>query len=273
MGWVLGGAMTLSGQLPMEPVREKVQSVTGAFEGWYPNPDGTFTMLVGYFNRNSKEILDIPVGPNNRLEPGGPDKGQPTHFQPRRHWGVFTVTVPKDFGNKRLNWIITANGQTTSIPLNLNPLWVVEPFKDAGIGNTPPTIKFQATGPTFQGPPKGFAATYNAKTSEPLELTLWAVDDGKAPPERGARGGAVARATVSWHKFRGPGEVVFANVRPTAEGADGKATTTATFKVPGEYVLRAQANDGSGEGGGGFQCCWTNAHIKVTVTATTAGNQ
>src|SRR5262245_30517888 len=102
MGWVLGGAMSLSGQLPMEPVREKGQSITGAFEGWYQNPDGTFSLLVGYFNRNSKEVLDIPVGPNNRIEPGGPDQGQPTHFQPRRHWGVFTVTVPKDFGNKRL---------------------------------------------------------------------------------------------------------------------------------------------------------------------------
>ena len=30
-------------------------------------------------------------------------------------------------------------------------------------------------------------------------------------------------------------------------------------------VLRAQANDSSGEGGGGFQCCWTNAYVKVTV--------
>jgi hypothetical protein len=26
-----------------------------------------------------------------------------------------------------------------------------------------------------------------------------------------------------------------------------------------------QANDSTGEGGGGFQCCWTNAHVKVTV--------
>jgi hypothetical protein len=35
--------------------------------------------------------------------------------------------------------------------------------------------------------------------------------------------------------------------------------------APGDYVLRALANDASSEGGGGFQCCWTTAHVKVTV--------
>jgi hypothetical protein len=47
--------------------------------------------------------------------------------------------------------------------------------------------------------------------------------------------------------------------------SDGKTATTVTFTAPGEYLLRVQANDISGEGGGGFQCCWTNAHVKVTV--------
>jgi hypothetical protein len=46
---------------------------------------------------------------------------------------------------------------------------------------------------------------------------------------------------------------------------NGKAVTTATFTQPGEYVLRVVANDWSGEGGGGFQCCWTNAQVKVVV--------
>jgi hypothetical protein len=44
-----------------------------------------------------------------------------------------------------------------------------------------------------------------------------------------------------------------------------EASTTATFPVPGEYVLRAQVSDESGESGGGDQCCWTTAHVKVTV--------
>ncbi len=60
-----------AGQLPLQPARDSGQSVTPAFEGWYPNPDGSHTLLIGYFNRNVKETLDIPVGPNNRIEPGG----------------------------------------------------------------------------------------------------------------------------------------------------------------------------------------------------------
>ena len=54
--------------------------MTGAFEGWFPNQDGTFSLLVGYYNRNLREAVDIPIGPNNTIEPGGPDQGQPTHF-------------------------------------------------------------------------------------------------------------------------------------------------------------------------------------------------
>ena len=38
---------------------------------------------------------------------------------------------------------------------------------------------------------------------------------------------------------------------------------------PGDYTLRLQVNDISGNGGGGSQCCWTNAHVKVTVKAAT----
>src|SRR5216683_3306446 len=109
-----------SGQLPMEPLHTAGQSVTAAFEGWFKNPDGSFSILFGYFNRNLKEELDIPIGPNNRIEPGGPDQGQPTHFLPRRQWGVFTTAVPKDFGTNKLTWTLIAHGQTTAIPASLD---------------------------------------------------------------------------------------------------------------------------------------------------------
>jgi hypothetical protein len=258
------GFSRTSRQLPLEPAKDSGQSITGAFEGWYANADGSFTLLVGYFNRNQKEILDIPVGPNNRIEPGGPDQGQPTHFLPRRQWGVFTITVPKDFGDKKLTWTIVANGQTTVIPMSLNPLWVVEPFKDAGVGNTPPVVRFESGGPAFQGPPRGIGASFSTKPSEPLTLTVWVTDDGRVPPESRPRPGPPV--TISWSQFRGPGAVAFADARPRVDpSAAGKATTTATFSEAGEYILRAQANDTSGDGGGGFQCCWTNVHVKVTV--------
>src|SRR5437868_4219925 len=78
----------------LSPVRETGQSVTPAYEGWYKNPDGTYSISFGYFNRNAKEVVEIPIGPNNYFSPGAADRGQPSSFQPRRNWGVFAVIVP-----------------------------------------------------------------------------------------------------------------------------------------------------------------------------------
>ncbi|HKA07275.1 MAG TPA: hypothetical protein VKD71_08465, partial [Gemmataceae bacterium] len=58
----------------------KGQVVTPTYEGWWPNDDGSFTLFFGYFNTNWQEELDVPIGPDNAIEPGGPDQGQPTHF-------------------------------------------------------------------------------------------------------------------------------------------------------------------------------------------------
>jgi len=254
----------------MEPLHESGQSVTGAFEGWFRNPDGTYSILLGYFNRNLREELDIPIGPNNRIEPGGPDCGQPTHFLTRRQWGVFTVTVPKDFGDQKLTWTLVANHQTTAIPASLNPLWEVSPFHEEGMGNTPPMLAFAEAGPTGQGP-RAITTLMEATLANPLPLALLVADDAKTLP--GAKPPKTPPVTLRWSKYRGPGEVKFANPRPpvvedpwqTAAAFHGKAVTSATFSEPGEYVLRVVANDWSGDGGQGFQCCWTNAQVTVLV--------
>jgi hypothetical protein len=269
---VIAGAVTaIHGQsstsqiLPLEPLKERGRGVTGAFEGWYKNPDGTFTMLVGYFNRNSREMIEIPVGPNNRIEPGSADQGQPTTFTPRRQWGVFTVVVPADFGTKKLTWTLTANGETTAIPFTLHPSYEVAPFKDPATGNQPPTLRFEANGEAQMGPPRGIAATMSARAGEATPLTFWASDDAIGRQGEGGGRGQAAPVTVTLSKFRGPGTVTFAQPRPAVQG--GQVSTTATFGAPGEYVIRVQANDSTGDGGGGFQCCWTNAHVKVLVRA------
>ena len=140
-------------RLPIEPFRQFGSSVTPAFEGWYDNPDGSRVFLIGYLNRNSEQPLDVPIGPNNRIEPGGPDLGQPTHFLPGRQWGMFTITVPKEFTKEqRLTWTIVANGQTMSIPFRLNPDYLVSPFRDVAVNNTPPILRLLENGPTMQGP-------------------------------------------------------------------------------------------------------------------------
>ena len=76
------------------------------------NADGSFNMVFGYMNRNYEEQVDVPVGPDNTVEPGGPDQGQPAHFYPRRQQFMFKVRVPKDWGKKDVVWTLTANGKT-----------------------------------------------------------------------------------------------------------------------------------------------------------------
>jgi hypothetical protein len=272
------------GPFPLSnPVRARGSSITGAYDGWYRDQDGSVRLLVGYYNRNTQQELDIPVGPDNRIEPGGPDQGQPTHFQTGHQWGVFTIAVPKDFGNKKLTWTLVANGQTNIITLHTRPEWVVEPFEDAASKNTPPVLKFEQGGRTFTGPPVAIAAQYATTLPNPVTLTTWVTDEGPkvnvqpppvdpAGPERGrgargrAAGGVDPPLAIAWSLFRGPGGVKIDSPRPSIDrAAGGKATATAVFSVPGEYVLRVQANDASGDGGGGFQCCWTNAHVRVRV--------
>ncbi len=279
------------------PIRERGTSVTPAFEGWYYDKDGSQHVLVGYFNRNTKQEFDIPAGPNNRIEPGPPDQGQPTHFNAGRQWGVFSIKLPKDFGNKKLSWTIVANGFTNTITLHTYPDYIIEPFEDAANKNTPPKLKFEPNGQVFTGPPSTIAAKYTGTVGVPVPLTVWISDEGPKinVPEpssrgrgRGARGGEPAAGAadgrgaargaapegftppppmaLTWTKFRGPGDVKFDNNKPSIDrAAEGKTVTNATFSAPGEYILRVEGNDNTGSGGGGFQCCWTNTHVSVTV--------
>jgi len=343
------------------PLGATGEQVFPAFEGWGPHKNGANYLLVGYFNRNKDQTIDVPVGPNNRIEPGGPDMMQPTHFEPGRAWGVFTLPIPKEMGTKKYTWTLVTNGKTSQIQFWANPPYFVDFFENWAKGNTPPVIKFAQDGPEFVGPPVGVVLNLTATVNQPLKLTRWAKDkpntfdpEESLPPElrrgRGGRGrgtaansgdpnaapasrgaadanaagaagvdanaagagggrgrgrgdapqnfditAAQARGTgsqnrggggggggfgrgtgpqpdviVAWKVHRGSAPVKFADEKINLfNGGDTdkvmEATTTATFSAPGDYVLRAQANDDSGDGGGGEQCCWTNALVKVTV--------
>jgi hypothetical protein len=292
--------------LPLEPLGVTNEAIFPAFEAWGPHKDGAIVFLLGYFNRNRTSSIDIPIGPNNRIEPGGPDYGQPTHFEPGRQHGVFAIRVPNDFGTQKLTWTIVANGQTSTVSFWKNPPYWFDFFLHAASGNQPPVIKFSPDGPALTGPPLGVAQTLSAVVGKPLVLGLWASDSpitrpgpeaeiealresahrAASPPVAiiggqvlgGAGGGrGIAHEsdpppdiTVNWKKHRAPGMVTFAQDRISLRTKGDptlslEALTTATFGAPGEYVLRAQVNDESGDGGGRDHCCWTTAHVKVIV--------
>jgi hypothetical protein len=282
----LAGGVLLSGQqqpLPSEPVRGFGASITGSFEGWFRNKDESISFLVGYLNRNRSQEMDVPIGPNNRLEPGGPDLGQPTHFLPGRRVGMFIVTVPKDFTAKQsIIWTLTVNGVTNTIPLRTHVDYNVSPFTishSTTLGNTPPVLRFEEKGPTVQGPIAMVTRpvlTLSTSVSTPLTLNVWADDDaryssGSNAPMRNPP----PPVELSWSKYRGPGKVTFDKAKPemeklaggnVGEAFRGRGVTTAKFSEPGEYVLHVVANDYSGDGGGGEICCWTTGMVKVRVT-------
>src|SRR5579871_2073616 len=167
----------------------KGQNVSPAYEGWEQNPDGSFKMLFGYMNSNWEEEFDIPIGPDNNIQPGAPDQGQPTHFFPRRNRFVFWVNVPKDFGNKEVVWTLTTHGKTSKAYATLRQDYFLD---DMVLTSETGAIGAGVSSPEIRAnkPPVLEAAgdrMRTAKVGEALVLSAHVTDDGVPKPRpRGA---------------------------------------------------------------------------------------
>src|SRR5256885_8993078 len=163
----------------------KGQSVSPAYEGWMPNADGSFTMYFGYMNANWLEEFDIPAGPANAIEPGGPDQGQPTHFYPRRNPFLFTIRVPKDLGDKELIWTLRTNGKAERAYASLKSDYQIDnqvistevggdfgSLRDELRTNIPPELRVD--GEKWR----------SVKVGEPLALVAFAGDPDNLPARR-----------------------------------------------------------------------------------------
>jgi hypothetical protein len=164
------------------------QSVSPAYEGWMPNADGTVSMYFGYMNSNWLEEFDVPVGPANAIEPGGPDQGQPTHFYPRRTPFLFTVRVPKDFGAKELTWTLTTHGKTEKAFASLKSDYQIDhqvistevggdfgSLRDELRTNVPPELRVDGE------------KQRSARVGEALSLVAFAGDPDNLPARRDGR--------------------------------------------------------------------------------------
>ena len=216
-------------------------NVQPAFEGWVRNPDGTIDMWFGYLNRNWAQRLQIQIGPDNVLEPGGPDHGQPTFFYARRHRYAFKVTVPESWDDQ-YTWTLTVNGRTDTIHAALFPEdelleHNVLAARGQGFGiaprNQPPSIEIDAT-------------EFSTGVAGTLVLTARVNDDGlpRAPttrrrtrstrpdvPERvidPTQGLPRERLVAEWIQWRGPGRAIF-------EGAEETLPADSEGRLVGRY--------------------------------------
>jgi hypothetical protein len=192
------------------------QVVSPAYEGWRYNEDGSVTMLFGYMNANWLQEFDVPIGPDNNIEPGGPDQGQPTHFYPRRNPFLFTIRAPKDLGTKELIWTLTTNGKTEHAYASLKNDYMIDnqvistevggdfgSLRDELRTNIPPVLKVEGD------------ALRSVKVGEPVTLVALAKDPDNIPARRGGRGASTASqpnpatpATLANLLYRPPSSIV-----------------------------------------------------------------
>ena len=261
--------------LPYMLKYNKGQNVQPIFQGWSRNPDGSYEMHLGYLNRNYLEELHIPIGPDNNIEPGGPDQGQPTYFYTRNNRQIFSVTVPADFGNQELIWTLTVRGKTEQAVGWLQPEWEIDPtFGGRAPGeesrrNVPPTLALSTPASTsLQGKltltasvtddglptPRGSRQLQrNRAVGQEVPPILVPPDGAPEPPTNVPQLNVNARGrqnrpsppdglSVSYIVWRGPAGVDFGPLYAKVE--DGTAATEATFTTPGEYTLQVRAYDG-----------------------------
>jgi hypothetical protein len=270
------------------------QSVVPVFHGWMANPDGSFDLHFSYVNRNWQEQLDVPIGPDNNIQPApfGPDAGQPTHFYPRVNRWQFTIRVPKDIGAKEIVWTLTSHGATHRAYGSLDPNYVIDDFLimheygNSQAGRKPPALRVDG------------GKERTAKVGQPIPLTAVATDPnppfqsrafpgggptpGIAELRPGSVGGDFVRGTarglrLAWLVYRGDARKVrfdppipfkvWEDQRGGSPWAPGwqpppippgnKWVYDVIFQDPGTYVLRAQAHDGS---------LFTNENVTFIVT-------
>jgi len=151
----LTGAQQKDGALSGNIKYNTGQSVQPIFEGWTRQTDGSYQFFFGYLNRNHVEEVPVPVGAENKIEPGGPDRGQPTYFYPRFNRQLFSVSVPSDFGKKELIWTLVVHGQTERAVGWLRPDWeIAPPGTGTGSGRGGETVKNQPPTLTLTGSPR-----------------------------------------------------------------------------------------------------------------------
>ncbi len=286
--------------MPLRPNPLNGYVIAPFMEGWYDNGDGTYTISFGYLNRN-EDVVEIPVGENNFIEPAQFDGMQPTVFDTGHPRGIFTVTLPAGMAETDVWWTIRyPDGEEARVPGRIGSGAYQLDYFPRPHGTVAPVIWFEEGGETGQWP-AGVASSSVETTSvgELLTLTVSGEDVSERDPEDTRVEEGPIALTFTWAKHQGPpGEVEWvrhpSTPIPEPDPPDGRAggpgggdddeppppevitleegsgtvLVQARFSSPGVYLLRVRADQfGSAtDSGAGGQCCWTNGYVTVSVT-------
>ena len=294
----LTSALLVAGWVPLEAQRYPLAPRVGFgdnmhpfFEGWYELEDGSKVFSFGYFNRNlGDNIVNIPRGEDNFVEPAELDGMQPEWFPVRRERGVFVVRVPSDWPIDRdVTWTFRSQGELYSVPASFRTDALQLSTGPAAMGSDRPFLKMDEDGEEGTGiVDPVWVEPRSARVGEPLGVTIWARDH---TVEGAAREELVPIQAVMW-VHHGPANAVIVaqqqddqseleeagpdsdgdESRPNVvtipvESADGSAEFSITFSEPGSYLMRVMVeNHRAIDSSQGNQCCWTNGYVEVEVS-------
>jgi hypothetical protein len=261
--------------LPLAPPTPRGGIVAPYFDGFFTHPDGSRTFSFGYLNRNTdpaKGVIEIPIGPDNFIEPAEYNGKQPETFYvvnyrgfsgPRER-GTFAVTVPPDFRGDVVWTLRNPNGVVTRVPGRTRSAAYELSLTPQAAGSLRPLVRLSAEGQSGWGP-QGIVKedVLTAKAGVPLSIAVWGQDRGER--DRTA-------LNMAWFKHQGPvgGTVKFepdAQRLPTEGVSANQGTTSVTFDTPGDYVLRVRIDNFTiYDSSFGNMCCWSNGYVRVRVT-------
>lgn len=261
------------------------EEVAPMFNGWIENEDGSITMIFGFANQNRTAAVDVPLGPNNKLEPAEFQGAQPTHFPVYNRGGfvgiqergAFAVTVPEDMADSEVVWTLTSNGKTWSVPGRAtSPAYEMSAAEMAS-GSLKPAIRFDMDGPESVDPAGMYAEPKTVSVGEPLTLSAFIQDRGVRDRYEGNDRMYYPLGTF-WVMHQGPAkpEIETAEIRGSERAETdtsdpntnewSEVSTQVTFPEAGDYLIRLRVdNFEAPDSQFDNVCCWSNVYFPVTV--------
>ena len=271
----LGGQQKASGDI-----------VAPIFNGWVDNGDGSVRLIFGFANRNREEIVDIPIGPNNFIEPSQFNGVQPTHFPiyKRRAFiginerGAFAVTVPAEMAGTEVIWTLKHAGHEYSVPGRATSPTYEMSAGGAAFGSLLPAIRFEMDGLESTNHEGITAERITTSVGTPVTLRAYVQDRSNRDAYPDNNEFLHYQVGTEWIFHQGPEVPAFTQAKIT--GAERVAQygntvteedwilvkTEASFSEPGDYVIRLRADNFlAPDSRFDYMCCWSNAYVPVTV--------